>query len=78
MLKSHKRYIDSIDLTTVNVARKIMKKEHLKETKQKCHLGTASDEITGGLQLVCAQPTFALSSVLVPQTLCCLVRMEDS
>ena len=32
----------------------------------------------GGLQLVCGRPTLALSSALVPQTLGCLVCMEDS
>ena len=31
-------------------------------TKQKCRLGTASNEITGGLQLVCGRPTLALSN----------------
>ena len=45
---------------------------------QKCRLGTASNEITGGLQLVCGRPTLALSSALVPQTLSCLVCVEDS
>ena len=32
----------------------------------------------GGLQLVCGGPTLALSSALVPQTLSCLVCVEDS
>ena len=32
----------------------------------------------GGLQLVCGRPTLALSSALVPQTLNCLVCVEDS
>ena len=32
----------------------------------------------GGLQLVCGRPTLALSSALVPQTLSCLVCVEDS
>ena len=58
----------------------------VEEPKQKCCLGTASNEITagggggggGGLQLVCGRPTFALSSALVPQTLSCLVCVEDS
>ena len=36
--------------------------------KQKRRLGTASNEITGGLQLICGRPTLALSSALVPQT----------
>ena len=35
-------------------------------------------KITGGLQLVCGRPTLALSSALVPQTLSCLVCVEDS
>ena len=36
------------------------------------------NKITGGLQLVCGQPTLALSSALVPQTLSCSVCVEDS
>ena len=36
------------------------------ETKQKCRLGTASNKITGRLQLVCGRPTLALSSALLP------------
>ena len=32
----------------------------------------------GGLQLVCGRPTFVLSSALAPQTLSCLVCVEDS
>ena len=43
-----------------------------------CHLGTASNEITVGLQLVCGRSTLALSSALIPQTLSCLVCVEDS
>ena len=54
------------------------KKSNLEETKQKCRLGTASNEITGGFKLVCGRPTLALSSALVPQTLSCLVCVEDS
>ena len=57
-------------------------KNNREEPKQKCCLGTASYEITGGggggLQLVCGRPTLALSSALVPQTLSCLVCVEDS
>ena len=58
-----------------------MKKEQLRGTKQKCGLGTASNGITGGgvgLQLVCDRPNLGLSSALVPQTLSCLVDVEDS
>ena len=50
----------------------------MRNLKKECHLGTASNEITGGLQLVCGRPTLALSSALVPQTLSCLVCVEDS
>ena len=32
----------------------------------------------GGLQLVCGRPTLGLISALVPQTLGCLVCVEDS
>ena len=53
-------------------------KGNFEEPKQKGRLGTASNEITGGLQLVCGRPTLALSSALVPQTLSCLVCVEDS
>ena len=77
MLKPHTRQIDTIDITAMKRARK----KNLKETKQKCRLGTACDEITkggGGLQLVCGRPTLALSSALVPKTLSCSVCVEDS
>ena len=72
MLELHTRQVDTVDAKT--------KKSNLEETKQKCRLGTASNEITGGggLQLVCGRPTLALSSALVPQTLSCLVCVEDS
>ena len=48
------------------------------QQKQKSRLGTASSEITGGPQLVCGRPTFAFSSAVVPQTVSCLVCVEDS
>ena len=53
-------------------------KNNHEEPKQKCRLGTASNEITGGLQLVCGRPTFVLGSALVPQTHTCSVCVEDS
>ena len=62
MLKSHTRKIDKIDRTAMKRASKKWKKRNNeKETKQKCRLGTASGEITGGFQLVCGRPTLALS-----------------
>ena len=70
MLELHTRQVDTVDAKT--------KKSKLEETKQNCRLGTASNEITGGLQLVCGRPTLALSSALVSQTLSCLVCVEDS
>ena len=70
MLELHTRQVDTVDAKT--------KKSNQEETEQKCRLGTASNEITGGLQLVCGRPTLALSSALVPQTLSCLVCVEDS
>ena len=73
MLELHTR---QVDITTIKRARK-NEKRNLEETKQKCRLGTASNEITGGLQLVCGRPTLALSSALVPQTHSCLVCVED-
>ena len=54
---------------------------HLKSPKnqnRKAALGRPAIKITGGLQLVCGRPTLALSSALVPQTLSCLVCVEDS
>ena len=50
----------------------------LKSQKQKSRLGTASNKIAGGLQLVFGRSTLALSSALVPQTLSCSVCVEDS
>ena len=82
MLESHTREIYTIDTDAIKRAwkkrKKKKKKNDCEETKQKCRLGTASNEITGGLQLVCGRPTLALSSALVPQTLSCLVCVEDS
>ena len=54
---------------------------HLKSPKNqngRAALGRPAIKITGGLQLVCGRPTLALSSALVPQTLSCLVCVEDS
>ena len=55
---------------------------HLKSPKnqnRRAALGRpAIKVITWGLQLVCGRPTLALSSALVPQTLSCLVCVEDS
>ena len=47
---------------------------HLKSPKNQ-NLGTASNKITEG---ICGRPTLVLSSALVPQTLSCLVCVEDS
>ena len=74
MLELHTR---QVDITTIKRARK-NEKRNLEETKQNCRLGTASNEITEGLQLVCGRPTLGLSSALVPQTLSCLVCVDDS
>ena len=78
MLESHTRKIDTINTTNKTSQDKKKKKNNCEETKQKYRLGTASNKITGGLKLVCGRPTLALSSALVPQTLNCLVCMEDS
>ena len=54
---------------------------HLKLPKnqhRRAALGQPVIEFLGGLQLVCGRPTLALSSALVPQTLSCLVCVEDS
>ena len=77
MLELHTRQVYTVDATAITRASK-NEKDNLEETKQKCRPGTASNEITGRLQLVCGRPTLALSSALVPQTLSCLVCVEDS
>ena len=54
---------------------------HLKSPKnqnRRAALGRLAIKITGGLQLVFGRPTLALGSALVPQTLSCLVCMDDS
>ena len=55
---------------------------HLKSPSnqnRRAAFGPASNEITGGggFQQVCGRPALALSSALVPQTLSCLVCVED-
>ena len=65
-----------VDTTTIKRARK--NEEQLRGDKAEVPPWTASNEITGGLQLVFGRPTLALSSALVPQTLSCLVCVEDS
>ena len=69
MLELHTRQVDT---TTINESG-ITKKSNLEETKQKCRLGTASNEIIGGgggggLQLVCGRSTLALSSDIYNMT----------
>ena len=76
MPELHTRQVYTVDATAIKRGK--MKKSDLEEKKQKCRLGTASNEITGWLQLVCGRSTLALSSALVPQTLSCLVCVEDS
>ena len=70
MLESHTKEIDKIYTAAIKRAKKKKEKKenNCDETKQKCRLGTASNEITRGPQLVCGRPTLALSSALVPQT----------
>ena len=54
---------------------------HLKSPKnqsRRAALGRPAIKITGGLQLVFGRPTLALSSAPVPQTLSCLVCVEES
>ena len=40
-------------------------------------LGRPAMKLLGGFQLVCGRPILALSSALIPQTLSCLVCVED-
>ena len=80
MLKLHTRQIDKTDTTMQRANKRTTKRR----PKQNRRLGMASSEITGGggwvwgLQLVSGRPTLAPSSALVPQTLNCLVCVEDS
>ena len=53
-----------------------MQKEHLRGDKTEVPPWDGSNEITGGLQLVCGGPTLALIFALVPQTLSCLVCVD--
>ena len=80
MLESYTGQIDTIGNKTNQGL--YWEKNNQEETKQKCRLGTTSNEITRGrgegLQLVCGRPILALSSALVPQTFNCLVCVEDS
>ena len=48
MLELHTRQVYTVYVTAIKRARKNKKKSNLEETKQKCRLGTASNEITGG------------------------------
>ena len=58
------------------------KRKTMKKQNRSAALGRPAMKLLGGggggLQLVCGRPTLALSSALVPQTLNCLVCMEDS
>ena len=49
MLESHTREIDTIDKAAIKRDRENMEKKNTcEETKQKCRLGTTSNQITGG------------------------------
>ena len=58
------------------------KRTTMKNQNRRAALGRPAMKLQGGgggaLQLVCGRSTLALSSALVPQTLSCLVCMEDS
>ena len=61
----------------------IARRTTIKNQNRIAALGRPAIKITGGggggeLQLVSGRPTLALSSALVPQTLSCLVCVEDS
>ena len=63
--------------------KQIDKRATMKNQNRKAALGRPAMKLLGGgggggLQLVCGRPTLALSSALVPQTLSCLVCVEDS
>ena len=66
-------YITSI---TINNGTSHLKS--LKNQNRRAAVGTVSNKITEGLQLVCGRPILALSSALVPQTLSCSACVEDS
>ena len=79
MLESHTREIDTIDTAAIIRARKKMEKRTtVRRQNRSAALGRPAMKLLGELQLGCGRPTLALSSALVPQTLSCLVCVEDS
>ena len=60
------------------------KRRFIKTQNRSAALGRPAIKLLGGgggastLQLVCGRQTLSLSSALVPQTLSCLVCVEDS
>ena len=80
MLELHTRHVYTVDTTTIKRARK-NEKQQLKGDKAEVPPWDGQQLNYwggGGLQLVCGRPTLALRSALVPQTLSCLVFVEDS
>ena len=92
MLESHTREIDTIDTAAIKRARKKKEKkikknncEDVRRQNRSAALGRPAMKLVGGggggggeVQLVCGRSTLAHSSALVPQTLSCSVRVEDS
>ena len=65
--------------------KQIDERTNMRNQNRSAALGRPAMKLLGGggggggeLQLVCGRPTLALSSALVPQTLSCLVFVEDS
>ena len=58
--------------------KQIDKRTTMRNQNRSAALGRPAMKLLGGLQLVFGRPTLALSSALVPQTLSCLVCVEDS
>ena len=68
--------------TMLTYHKQINKRTTTKNQNRSAALGRPAMKLLGGggggLQLVCGRPTLTLSSALVPQTLSCLVCVEDS
>ena len=80
MIELHTRQVYTVDATAIKRARKNEKEQQRRQSRSAA-LGRPAINLLGGgggLQLVCGRPTLALSSALVPQTLSCLVCVEDS
>ena len=58
--------------------KQIDERKNTRNQNRSAALGRPVMKLLGGLQLVCGRPTLAVTSAMVPQTLSCLVCVEDS